>query len=57
MRKLMLCLRLVQQPVRLKLMIAIKSLAVSSVALACMYLINTSVPASFSPENACYPTG
>lgn len=40
-----------------KLMITVMSLAVSSVAPVCMCVINTLVPTSFSPKNACYPTG
>lgn len=32
-------------------------LAVSSVALACMCVINALEPTSFSTENACYPSG
>lgn len=55
MLKLMFCLGLVQGLVRLKLMVAIMSLLLCCAGLH--VLINTLVPISFHPENACYPTG
>lgn len=50
MCKLTLYLGHVQWPIRLELMTAIMGLAMSSVSLACMYLINTLIPTSFSSE-------